>query len=195
MAGYSLLHDLTFTLRKRLFDALASAADDDFDLNDAASDILVQAPAAASADNGKVSLFLYFMGINGHMRNRPMVNVGTEALLKPPLPFQLKYLLTPVNDDHLTNQLMLGRMIQFLYDNPTLGPEASLPLDDKKGGTTELRIHPDNLSIDALNQIWTAMSEPYRLSYSFSVDVVTIDSNKTPVPARRVGGVSSGVGS
>ena len=192
MAGYSLLHDLTFTLRKNLFDALVSAADDDFDLSDASSDILVQAPSTAESGSGKVSLFLYFMGINGHLRNRPMVSVGTEALLKPPLPFQLKYLITPVNENHLTNQLMLGRMIQFLYDNPILGPGVNLPLDDAKGGSTELRIHPDNLSIESLNQIWTAMSEPYRLSYSFSVDVVTIDSNKTPIPARRVGGVSTG---
>lgn len=191
MASYSLLHDLTSTLQNNLFGALESAADDDFDLTDAITDVLVENPGQTQTKSGKLSLYLYHMDINGHLRNRLPVPVGNEALIKPPLPFRLKYLVTPVTDEHLTNQLMLGRVIQFLYDNPVLYSSAKMPLNDDKGGSTELRIHPENLSVEQLNQLWTAMSEPYRLSYAFSVDVVTIDSAQTPQPARRVGGVGA----
>lgn len=191
MAGYALLHDLTSQLQLNLFDALNSAHDVDFDLSQADSDILVENPQETKSQNGKLSLYLYHMDINGHLRNRPPVAIGTEALVKPPLPFRVKYLATPVNDEHLTNQLMLGRVIQYLYDNPILTRSDDLPLSDERGGTIELRIHPDNLSMDALNQIWTAMNEPYRLSYAFSVDIVTIDSGATPTAAQRVGGSSA----
>ncbi|MCJ8274237.1 MAG: DUF4255 domain-containing protein, partial [Psychrosphaera sp.] len=176
MASYSLLNDLTTTLQHNLYHALDTAADDNFGMTSATSEIVLESPQTADLEHAasKVSLYLYHMGINGHLRNQPMVGLGTEGLMKPPLPFQLKYLITPVNGDHFTHQLMLGRIIQYLYDNPILTNSATLPMNDDKGGTTELRIHPDNLSIESLNQIWTAMSEPYRLSYSFTVDVVTI---------------------
>ena len=191
MAGYSVFHDLTSTLQQQLFHALDSAVDVDFDVTDATTDIQAQTPQQAAdskgGSSGKVSLYLYHMDINAHLRNQPLVNIGSDALMKPPLPFRAKYLVTPVSDDHLTNQLMLGRVIQYLYDNPVLKSSETLVLEDNKGGATELRIHPDNLSIESLNQIWTAMSEPYRLSYSFSVDVITIDSAQAPRAARRVG--------
>ena len=190
MAGYTLLHDLTSQLQKNLFTALDTSADVDFAVTDATTDILAEGPKEAQTKNGTVSLYLYHMDINSHLRNQPMVSVGTEALVKPPLPFRVSYLITPVTDKHLTNQLILGRLIQFLYDNPILASSVGLPLDDDKGGTTELRIHPQNLSVEALNQLWTAMSEPYRLSYAFSVDIVTIDSGKAPVAANRVGSSS-----
>lgn len=192
MASYALLHDLTSRLQKNLFQALDTSVDVDFDLSAAASDILPQPPSEAQSNNAAVSLYLYHMDINGHLRNQPMVSIGTEALVKPPLPFRVRYLITPVSDEHLTNQLILGRLIQFLYDNPILTSSEDLTLSDARGGTTELRIHPDNLSIEALNQLWTAMGESYRLCYSFSVDIVTIDSAKAPVAAQRVGASSQG---
>ncbi|MCO7223335.1 DUF4255 domain-containing protein [Pleionea sp. CnH1-48] len=191
MASYSVLHDISKEIQTNLYNALVDTPDTDFSLTDADTDIILAKPDDADSDSGKISLYLYHMDINAHLRNQPMVAIGAEALVNPPLPFRLRYLLTPVTDSHVTNQLLLGRLIQFLYDNPLIQSSAELTLNDDRGGSTELRIHPDSLSVESLNQLWTAMNEAYRLSYSFSVDVVPIDSAKQPAAAHRVG-VSQG---
>ncbi|TDF38585.1 DUF4255 domain-containing protein [Alteromonadaceae bacterium M269] len=191
MASYSVLHDISKEIQKNLYNALVDTPDTDFTLTDADTDVILAKPDDAESESGKVALYLYHMDVNAHLRNQPRVAIGAESLVNPPLPFRLRFLLTPVSDSHVTNQLILGRLIQFLYDNPLIQSSTDLVLSDERGGAKELRIHPDNLSVESLNQLWTAMNEAYRLSYAFTVDVVHIDSAKQPAAAHRVG-VSQG---
>jgi hypothetical protein len=46
--------------------------------------------------------------------------------------------------------------------------------------TDELRITLENPGVDALSRIWTALDQPHRLSISYLLQVVTIDSGEQP---------------
>ncbi len=187
MSGFSVLHDISRDLKQKIFDALKDSPDIDLSLTDADTDVIIAKPESAESDGGKISLYLYHVNINEHMRNQNLVPINQDGLIKPPLPVNLKFLITPVVDDEVDNQLILGRLIQYFYDNPMIQSSGDLDLNQDRGGTRELRIHPVSLTIESLNQIWTAMNEKFRLSYVISVEVVSIDSGIQPAAAHRVG--------
>jgi hypothetical protein len=189
MSAYTIIQDISLELRANIFDALQSASGVNFNLTDAATNIVFDSPEEEMGNNVYVSLYLYHMDINKSLRNQPMLPQpgGADELRLPPMPLQLRYLFTPVNDDESTNHLIIGRVLQYFYDYPNLSIIAGEPVGDSfGGGDRDLRIKPDILSMEQLTQIWNAFNHPYRLSLSFLVEVVMLDSARSPLVAPRV---------
>lgn len=195
MSSYTAIQDVTEELRRLIFEALENTSDTDFGLTTEETDIILSAPPQASSGPPLLSLFLYHIEPDSHLRNQPYLAVGTDGLRSPPLPLQLYYLVTPLDDDESQNHLVLGRILQHFHDNPFVTGFDNQPLDNSFGGSSpEMRITLETLTLEELSRVWHALNIGYQLSVAYKVRVVAIDSAQTEAAARRVTEMHTAVG-
>jgi Pvc16 N-terminal domain len=97
-------------------------------------------------------------------------------------------MITAWGGDRATEQALLGRVLQVLYDDAILdGPEL---LGVLSGTDSELRISLATMRLDDRARVWWAINLPYRLSINYEVRVVDIDAtsqrSSAPVRAREL---------
>jgi hypothetical protein len=137
----------------------------------------------------RVTLFLYDIVEDATSRNRGKSTdlvAGQLLTRKQPLALCLHYMMTAWGGDRDTEQLILGRVMQLLYDDAIIdGPELVGVL---AGTATELRVSLSTMRLDDRARIWWAINQPYRLSVNYEVRVVDIDAEEQtsfePVRAR-----------
>ncbi len=188
MSAHTIINDVSLELRSRIFAAMNSAVGVTLGFTDESTNIVLEPPHDSPDNNTRLSLYLYHIGINNTQRNQnKLAQPGRDDELRsPPLPLELKYLATPVDDEE-SNQLVMGRLLQFVYDNPRIDSLDNQPIGNSfGGGSPTLRILPDLLNVEQLSQLWNAFNQPYRLSLAFQVDIVTVDSANAPEIAPRV---------
>ncbi len=96
-------------------------------------------------------------------------------------------MLIPWAGDRETEQILLGRAMQVMYDDATVdGPELVGAL---AGTPTELRVNLATMQVDDRARIWWAINLPYHLSVNYEVRVVDIDATtqtqQRPCPGSR----------
>ncbi|EFM11334.1 conserved hypothetical protein [Paenibacillus curdlanolyticus YK9] len=141
------------------------------------SSIVLLSPADVEGQNVSLTLFLYYIAENPHLKNDQPFN-GRD---RPPLALDLYYLLTaytPVQDIQqrtLEEQRVLGRAMRLLYDNSLLYGSR---LQGSLRGTDEtLRITMNPLPLTELTSIWHAIpKQHYRPSIGYVVSPVKLDS-------------------
>lgn len=151
-----------------------------------ALDDLSSAPAS---DPPLVTLFLYDVVEDATLRNRGKTSelVGGRLVeRKQPLSLCLHYMVTAWAGDRETEQALLGRVLQLLYDDAILD---GLELLGVLAGTDhELRVNLSPMRLEDRARVWWAISLPYRLSLNYEVRVVAIDAtvtdSATPVQTR-----------
>jgi hypothetical protein len=148
--------------------------------------IVLQNPTQAVQDSAnRMSVWLYRVGENEHVKNRPPMRVvedaqnpdGTTRIT--PMALDLNYLVTPLGQSGEADQLLLGRTLETLYDASTL-----FLLDRASRIAEELRVILCQLALEELAHVWEALQEPYRLSVCYELKVARIDSARIPVTAR-----------
>ena len=131
----------------------------------------------------QLTIFLFEIGEDPSARNRPRIR-ETEPpdmkIRKAPMALVLRYLLTAWGGtepgDQRTPQLVLGRAVQTLYDKAILsGPDLEGVLKDSD---ESLKITMSPLSLEERTRVWNAVHKPYRLSVSYEVRVVNLDSEQ-----------------
>lgn len=138
---------------------------------------------ASPADKGDLALsvFLYSIKENGESRQTHMIKRGSDAIQFPPMTVDLHYLITA----HSTAELqvrgldehrILGRAMQILYDNSIL--RGSLLQGSLAERNEEVRIVMESIPAESLTRMWNFADNPYRLSLSYIVGPVNIDSNR-----------------
>jgi hypothetical protein len=126
-----------------------------------------------------VSVWLYRVIRDGDLLNAPPHRVAFNQQLNQPLPLNLHYLVTPISAKVGDEQALLGRAIQVLNDHAILrGSDLMGVLDHSD---EQLRVALEPLSLEELTRVWLALAEPYKLSASYVVQVVKIDSDREPV--------------
>ena len=133
---------------------------------------------------------LYHIGFDPYLRNQPRLPdaIDPTLFIRPPLPLHLRYIFVPAADDEEGNQLILGRVLQYIYDFPTFRPAPGSPLATNRGGVPEtIRVRPDLIGFEPLAQLWSTLARPYRLSASFLVDTVAVDRALPAQVTTRVG--------
>jgi hypothetical protein len=129
-----------------------------------------------------LTAFLYHIEESGEYRRNEMIAEATNKLRYPPVSLKLNYLVTAHSKAALSSRcldenLILGRVIQTFNDNRTF------ELIQQDGTVREsdetLQIEYNNLSYDELRKIWSFTNAPYKLSLSFTVKPVLIDSKRT----------------
>ena len=127
-----------------------------------------------------LSLYLYRVTINEHLRNQPKrVDVDQE---NTPLSLDLHYLLSVWSSSAFNEQTILAWTMRELHQHPVLD-RSSLSDDAEWGNGDFVQIIPAELSTEDIMRVWDALEPAYRLSVSYTARVVRIDAD--PVPAGR----------
>jgi hypothetical protein len=129
--------------------------------------------------NAGVSIWLYKVSRMAEMLNEPPVRRRPDQQSAESLPLLLYYLITPMTDDPLTSQTVLGKVLQVFNDRAILrGADLKGTL---QGTSEQLRVNLEALTLEELSLVWYALSEPYQLSVTYLVQVVKIDSDLEPI--------------
>ncbi|HMK56409.1 MAG TPA: DUF4255 domain-containing protein [Dissulfurispiraceae bacterium] len=143
-------------------------------------EITFKSPKEVKDDGGsanKVSLFLYEIIENPHLRNEEPIRVDDSRLHTAPLVLDLYYLVTPYSDDKTQEKYILGKVMQIFYDHSILG--GTILQGSLSGSDEEMRLVPHGISLDDLTKIWNAFQDvAYRLSVAYLVTPVKIDSTR-----------------
>jgi len=142
----------------------------------------------SSTDKGKLCIFLYRMEEDPYQRDNPWDDDGTTAnITKPPITFNLFYMIAPRYDatlvDHiLKDHLLLGKVIQIFYNNPVL---RSPDLQGSLAAET-LNVRLESPSLDEINKIW-AMPDTnrYMIAAYYQVSPLRLDSSDS-IAVKRV---------
>jgi hypothetical protein len=140
---------------------------------------------AVTGDPPTVTLFLYQVVEDPTVRGRPKVQRivnGNVMVSKPPLGLCLHYMVSAWAGDPQTEQRLLGRVLQVLYDDATLdGTDLTGVL---AGTDAVLNVSLAPLVLEDRARVWSAIGQTYRLSINYEVRVVNIDpeSELTLVP-------------
>ena len=150
-------------------------------LNDSEQNISLEPPFRLLADNGDpshscLSIYLYRIVEDGQMKNRSLERRNGGLLEYPPLALDLSYLVTPLTEMIDTDQRLLARFMQIIYDNSIIkGSDLPEALQDTM---EELRITLNPITVEDMTRIWSGFLLPYRLSLSYEVKVLYIDSER-----------------
>jgi hypothetical protein len=132
---------------------------------------------AIPTNPARVTLFLFEILEDPSARNRPRVRepAGHRVRIrKPLLTLILRYLITPWSGSPETDQKILGRVSQLIYDASIVSGNA-LSGPSLAGSSESLKLLLSPLTLEERTRIWNAVQKPYRLSMTYEVRVVNID--------------------
>lgn len=198
MSDYTVIADIGATLigllRESMGDLLSADA------------IALLSPAELEGQDIRLTLFLYAVSENPHLKNAPAPPAPPGIRRAPPLQVDLSYLLTAHGSRLITDrtersleeQRILGRAMRVLYDNSLLA--GSVLKGGLAGSTAQFRINLQPLSLDDLSKIWTALpNNALKASAGYQVTPVAIDSTRStsgkPVVERTLEYYQKGAGS
>ena len=169
MADFGVVSDVSATLVAALDDQLGTLVPPArAELNDLAGAV----PAGLV-----LTVTLYEILEDPPSRNRPPVREVSGAAVitrKPPMALLLRYLLTPWGGDQPTEQRIVGRAMQVLYDDAIL--DGVQLRDGLRGSGDTLKVTLAPLTLEERTRVWWAIQKPYRLSLNYEVRVVNLDA-------------------
>jgi hypothetical protein len=125
-------------------------------------------------DSVKLSIYLYRITENATTKNQIPVQGDGAQIRKAPLTLDLHYLVTPLVGTVTDQQIILGKVMQVLYDRAIL-QGADLTGSLASSGQ-ELRVILNPVPLEELTRVWQSMEMSYRLSVVYLVRVVMVDS-------------------
>lgn len=141
-----------------------------------------------------VTIFLYHVGIHGEMRNATRRNGSTGVPLRPPLPLELRFLITPWTQVTRDAYRIIGAVSQVLYDHAVMG-FGELLGDGVWAPDDTLELILESLPVEDHYDIWEPTDLPYRLSLAYLARLVGIESavarSAPPVAVATFSGVTS----
>jgi hypothetical protein len=132
--------------------------------------------ATFAPQNPAVTVFLYHIAANAEMRNAQ----PDAGFARPPLPLELRYLITPWAKSAATVHLLCGHILQTLEENACL--QRGDLLGSAWGPDDILQILLETLPVSEHHDIWEPADMPYKLSLAYVARVVRIDP-RVPVGA------------
>jgi hypothetical protein len=186
MSDYLVLDAVSKALRQILWDAINADATVRPIVGSEAAIVFSNPTETARDSSNRLSLWLYQITENEHVKNQPMLKAPVQpaplpgqaprlAMQNPPMALNLYFLATPFAQSDEADHLLLGMTMQVLYDN------AIVFLEDVASNIfEELRVIFCRLSLEELTRIWESLREPYRLSVCYLIRVTRIDSRRTP---------------
>lgn len=138
-----------------------------------------------ATDAVRLSLFLYQVVENAHLKNQEMELVNTSKLRYPPLTLDLSYLLTSYPSSGIQDKTektkeahsILGKALWIFHDNPIL--KGSVLRGSLAENNEELHISQTLLNLDDMTKIWSTFQDtPFRPSICYLVTPVRIGSDR-----------------
>jgi hypothetical protein len=167
MPGFNVVDEVSQSLVGVLQDALTGLS----------ATVVTDDLQSAPQNTLRLTVFLFEAGEDPSARNRPRVrelSAPDMRISKPPMALLLRYLLTPWGGTESARHAIIGRAMQVLYDRPILSGAqlvGSLAAEDQA-----LKVTLAPLSLEERTRVWYAVQKPYRLSVSYEVRVVNLDT-------------------
>lgn len=135
-----------------------------------------------------LSVYLFRVLENVDLKNSPQFARPAPDYQYPPLALNFYYLITPLTNSAVNDQMLLGRTMQVLYDHAIVrGSELFGML---RTNAEELRLTLSPTSLEDVTKLWCAFLRPFRLSVAYEVRAVLIDSERVtrmePVRSKRL---------
>ncbi len=133
-----------------------------------------------------LSLYLYRVLINEHVRSQPVSRNSSDAPL--PLSVDLHFLISVWADSAAAEQTICAWAMSQLHQHPIMDVSS---LTEEGGWRNDdvVQIIPAELSNEDLMRVWDALAPDYRLSLSYIARVIRIDPEDSatglPVVATR----------
>jgi len=158
-----------------------------------------------TAEKARVNLFLYRVTENGSLKNQELPGrASSNGYGHPPLSVDLHYLLTAYGStaidedfvDETRAHHLLGSAMRVLNDYPVItddlvtvrAPTGQPILDTALLSEFErVKLSLDQISLEDLSKVWTALTLPYRASAAYKITVVQIQSRRPTRSAQLVG--------
>jgi hypothetical protein len=146
-------------------------------LIDSESRISLQSPFDLSDDDAvRLSVYLYRIAEDASTKNQFPVAGNGARLRKPPLTLDLFYLVTPLVGSPREQHIIMGKVMQVLYDRAILqGPDLTGSL---RASDEELRIVLNPVTLEETARVWQALEMSYRLSVCYLARVALVDSRQ-----------------
>jgi hypothetical protein len=122
------------------------------------------------------TIFLYRVAVNSVMRNGPRLSLPGGATTRPVLPIDISYLITPWAKDPRDEHLILGTILQALYDRAELGPADLTGASWTSQDSVQLIL--ETLTLEEHFCIWDTVGMPYRLSLTYMARILGINSTE-----------------
>jgi hypothetical protein len=190
MAGVTAIQGVDDTLKQLVKDAVAGLLP--------MPDVTV-GPLDRDSSELRLNWFLYRITPSPAYRNmEPPATGWRTARGRPPLALQLQYLLTAFpatttngGDQEQFAHAGLAAAMRALHTNAIIDEDDAALSSLATPLVEPLRITLDTLDLEALSKLWTATTQPLRLSVGYEVSLVVVDAPEQyvagpPVQARRV---------
>lgn len=130
-----------------------------------------------TASASTLTLYLYRITVNEHLRNTPRAPDGSRRAL--PLSLDAHYLMTVWTESAMAEHNILAWAMSQLEQEPTFG---GTRLSAEAGWRPDelIQVVPEELSIENLMRIWDALEPGYRLSVGYVARVVRIEPAAGP---------------
>jgi hypothetical protein len=152
------IRDVSFSLKAIFKDKIPELQDDNAISFDSPGDM-------NSSSMLRLSLYLYSINENEYSRNRDREYEevyegekrvpGQLTVTYPPISLDLNYIFTPFAKDRETELLILGKIIQTLYQFPGI-ENTYLKGNLAASGNKVIRITPNNLPMHEAKKLWEA---------------------------------------
>jgi Pvc16 N-terminal domain len=127
-------------------------------------------------DAVRLSLYLYRIVEDPYTKNRFPIEGNWIHRRKPHLTLDLNYLVTPLVGSPREQQIVLGKVMQVLYDRAILEGTDLVGSLATSGQEVHLVLNP--VSLEETTRVWQALEISYRLSVCYVVRVAMIDSTR-----------------
>ena len=139
--------------------------------------ISLESPFELRANDAvRLSTYLYRIAEGASSKNQLPVQVNGVKLRKPPLALELYYLITPLVGSPREQQVVLGKVMQVLYDRSIL--EGADLTGSLAAAAEEVRVILKPVELEETTRIWQSMEMSYRLSVVYLVRVAMVDSRR-----------------
>jgi hypothetical protein len=142
-----------------------------------ADSITLDPPTDGGSGQGTAALSVYLYRIleDPYLKNQTMGQGRGGALRRAPLTLDLFYLITPLLTDPRDQHIVLGKVMQILYDRPTL--EGADLTGGLAGSDEQVRAVFNPVSLEESARVWQALETAYRLSICYTLRVALVNSN------------------
>jgi len=129
------------------------------------------------ATKNVLNVFLYRVDGSAAYRNQAFSG-------RTPLAINLEYLITAYgeHDREEVSHYLLGKAMRVLHDHPVIARarlKTALAAARVHEQLENIRITPQELSVDDLSKLWTSFQSQFRISASYLVTVLLIESRQT----------------
>jgi hypothetical protein len=175
MSDYTVLAEVGETLVNVLWQEIQNDAQVN-GLIDNQNRISLQSAADLINDQSvRLSIYLYRIVEDAQMKNRFPVAGNGGNLRKPPLSLDLHYMFTPMVGTPREQQIILGKVMQVLYDRAVLeGADLAGSMARSEG----VRVMLNPVPLEEVARVWQALEMSYRLSLCYVVRVAMVDSKR-----------------